>query len=70
MSATGEDRLTALEELTAHQAQTIDELNAEVTRQGDQLQRLEKSLTVLAKRMIALEESATPDTPSSRPPHW
>jgi SlyX protein len=65
-----EDRLRALEELTAHQAKTIDELSAELALQGENLRRVQKKLDAVAERFMALEETVTPAAEATRPPHW
>lgn len=70
MTDTSGDRLLALEELTAHQAKTIEELSSELAAQGVMLGRAEKALEVLAKRLVALEEGAASEVPVTRPPHW
>lgn len=64
------ERLMALEELTAHQARMIEELNEVVTQQGEVTGRLEKALKVLARRVVAMEEAAEPAPHSQKPPHW
>lgn len=70
MSTSEDARLLALEELTAHQAMTIEELSSEINRQGGLLQRTQKTLETLAKRLVALEEAGPGDVPVDRPPHW
>lgn len=65
-----DDRLRALEELTAHQAKTIDELSAELALQGENLRRVQKKLDAMAERFMALEETVTPAAEATRPPHW
>jgi SlyX protein len=65
-----DDRLRALEELTAHQAKTIDELSAELALQGENLRRIQKKLDAMAERFMALEETVTPAAEATRPPHW
>jgi SlyX protein len=65
-----DDRLRALEELTAHQAKTIDELSAEIALQGENLRRVQKKLDAMAERFMALEETVTPAAEATRPPHW
>lgn len=65
-----DERLQALEELSAHQARLIEELNGEVTRQGEVTDRLEKTVKALAKRLIAMEEAAEPAHHTQKPPHW
>ncbi|MCU0790560.1 MAG: SlyX family protein [Nitratireductor sp.] len=69
-SRTADERLRALEELTAHQARTIDELSSEMAVQGEQLRRMQKKLDAMAERFMALEESVTPPAEATRPPHW
>jgi SlyX protein len=64
------ERFRALEELTAHQARTIDELSAEMAVQGEQMRRMQKRLDAMAERFMALEESVTPPAEATRPPHW
>jgi SlyX protein len=65
-----DERLRALEELTAHQAKTIDELSAELALQGENLRRVQKKLDAMAQRFMALEETVTPAAETTRPPHW
>ncbi len=62
--------MRALEELTAHQAKTIDELSAELALQGENLRRVQKKLDAMAERFMALEETVTPAAEATRPPHW
>ena len=64
------ERLLALEELTAHQARTIEELSAEMAAQGELLRSMQTKLDAMAERFIALEESVTPAAEAARPPHW
>ena len=66
----GHDAILKLQELTAHQARTIEELSDEVRRQGEAVDRLEKTLRELAGRFLALEEGATPRPEITRPPHY
>jgi SlyX protein len=65
-----EERLRALEELTAHQARTIDELSAEMAVHGETIRRMQKKLDAMTERFLALEESVTPAAEATRPPHW
>lgn len=65
-----EERLLSLEETVAHHARTIEELNGEVTRQGAVIDRLEKTVAALAKRLVAMEEAAAPTPEAGKPPHW
>ncbi|MCB1430484.1 MAG: SlyX family protein [Nitratireductor sp.] len=64
------ERITKLEELVAHQAVIIEEMSAEMAVQGEALRLLQSRLDVLVRRFVALEESAAPDVPVTRPPHW
>ncbi|MCB1458610.1 MAG: SlyX family protein [Nitratireductor sp.] len=65
-----DERLRKLEELVAHQALTIEEMSAEMAAQGETLRALQTRLDVLVRRFVALEESAAPHVPVTRPPHW
>ena len=65
-----DERITKLEELVAHQAVIIEEMSAEMAVQGEALRLMQAKLDVLARRFVALEESAGPDVPVTRPPHW
>ena len=69
MSAEAE-RLTELEIQIAHQNRTIEDLSAEIARQGTEIDRLRKTLKALAERFLALEEAATPAPEITRPPHY
>ncbi len=63
------DRLTALEELTAHQSKTIDELSEQVTEQWQLIDRLKRALERLGERLETMETGAG-DVPVTRPPHY
>lgn len=65
-----EERIVALEELTAHQAKAIDELSDEIARQSRMIATLERRLETLSQRFLAIEEVAAPAPESKRPPHW
>jgi len=65
-----EDRLTALEELTAHQAKTIDELSDQVTAQWKTIDQMRRALDRLGERLIGLEDRSTEAAPVSPPPHY
>jgi SlyX protein len=62
--------ILALQELTAHQGRTIEELSDELRRQGAVIDRLEKTLRELAQRFLALEEVAAPRPEITKPPHY
>ncbi len=66
----GAERLTALEIRAAEQERTIEELSAQLAEQWRIVERLEKTMKVLAERFLVLEERTAPDTPVTKPPHW
>ena len=65
-----DDRLTSLEIRAAEQEHTIEELSNQLTEQWRIIERMQKKLDALTERFLALEESASPDVPASKPPHW
>jgi len=65
-----EERLTALEELTAHQAKTIDELSDQVTAQWKTIDQMRRALDRLGERLIGLEDRSTEAAPVTPPPHY
>jgi SlyX protein len=64
------ERITELEIALAHQSQTVEELSAEMARQGEMLDLLQKTLKALAGRFLELEEAAAPRAEITRPPHY
>ena len=64
------DRLTTLEIRTAEQERTIEDLSAEITEQWKVIERLEKTLSALAERFLALEDQSAPGHEITKPPHW
>jgi len=62
-------RLTALEELTAHQAKTIDELSDQVADQWKTIEQMRRALERLGERLIGLEERGEA-APATKPPHY
>ncbi|MEO1550494.1 MAG: SlyX family protein [Pseudomonadota bacterium] len=67
-----EDRLTRLEEVIAHQAAQIEDLNQVVTAQADRVDRLERQVAQLRLR-AAEAEAAQGDhvvLGDSPPPHY
>ena len=64
------DRLTALEELTAHQAKTIDELSDQVADQWKTIERLRRALERLGEQLTGLEERTGEAAPVTKPPHY
>lgn len=63
-------RLVQLEVLAANQERTIEELSAEVARQWQVIDRMQKKLDALTDRFLALEEQSAPDVPITKPPHY
>ncbi|WP_185984687.1 SlyX family protein [Aureimonas mangrovi] len=68
--ADAEGRIVELEAAIAHQGVAIEELSDEVRRQGQVIDRLEKTLRELAERFLALEDVATPRPEITKPPHY
>lgn len=64
------DRLTTLEIRNAEQERTIEDLSGQIAEQWKVIERLQKKLDALTDRFLALEETAAPDVPVTRPPHW
>ena len=65
-----DERLTALEELTAHQAKTIDELSDQVAEQWKTIEQMRRALERLNERLFGLEERTTEAAPVTKPPHY
>lgn len=63
-----EDRIIELETKVAYQDRTIEALNEVVTRQQDQIDRLEERLRSLRARVQSA--IAEPDIPDEPPPHY
>ncbi len=63
------DRLTALEELTAHQSKTIDELSEQLTEQWQLIERLKRALERLGERLETIEAGGG-GAPVTKPPHY
>jgi SlyX protein len=64
------DRIVDLEIALAHQTRITEELSAEMARQGETLDRLERGMKALAECFLALEEAAAPRAEITRPPHY
>lgn len=65
-----QERIVQLETLAAEQERTIEELSAEVARQWQVIERMQKKLDALTERFLALEEQSAPDVPVTKPPHY
>ena len=66
------DRLTALEELTAHLARTVDDLSAVIARQDGELSTLRRQVAWLMDREKARDREASGGVfiEGERPPHY
>jgi SlyX protein len=65
-----ETRITGLEMLAAHQAQTIDELSAMVAEQWKVIDAMRKKLDEMSERFQAVEETSLGRPENVKPPHW
>jgi SlyX protein len=65
-----ESRITDLEMLAAHQAQTIDDLSAMVAEQWKVIDAMRKKLDEMSERFQAVEENALGRPENVKPPHW
>jgi SlyX protein len=68
--AMSENRITDLEMLAAHQAQTIDDLSAMVAEQWKVIDAMRKRLDEMTERFQAVEENALGRPENVKPPHW
>lgn len=64
------DRLTALEERVAHQDRTIEDLNAAVTAQWREIDRLQRRLQMIDDQIAAVELLARTGQSEPPPPHY
>ena len=62
-------RIDALEERLTYQDETIDQLNATITAQWQQIDALTRQLAVLSERLQEAETNA-PAPANERPPHY
>lgn len=63
-------RLTDLESRLAFMDDTLDQLNAIVTEQADEISALQRENRALRERLLELAEWAQPDIENTRPPHY
>ncbi|MFT3973173.1 MAG: SlyX family protein [Amaricoccus sp.] len=64
------DRLTELEIALAHQERLAEELSDIVRTQAERLDRLERTLALLARRLAAAEDGPEAPAANAPPPHW
>lgn len=64
------ERLDSLETQLAFQEDTISELNHLLTLQGNELQRIQKHLMIVAERLQQIPESGSQNPIDERPPHY
>jgi SlyX protein len=62
-------RIDALEERLTYQDETIEQLNATITAQWEQIDALTRQLATLSERLQEAEANAPAPT-SERPPHY
>ena len=68
---TDRSRLDALEIRIAHQEQVIEDLNATVTAQWKEIDRLRRDVAMLTDRLANAELALGPDPGDEPPPpHW
>ena len=63
-------RITALEEMVAHQAKTIDELSEQLAEQWKVVEQTRAKLDRLTERFLSLEEQSLEAPAVTRPPHY
>ena len=63
-------RITALEEMVAHQANTIDELSDQLAEQWKVVEQTRAKLDRLTERFLSLEEQSLEAPAVTRPPHY
>ena len=65
------DRIDAVEEKVAHLLRAVEDLSDVVTRQGKELDRLNRMVGMLAEREAEREAAGGGATEANvRPPHW
>lgn len=65
-----EDRIQALEELAAHQADEIESLSTQVREQWEKIDGLTKAMLRLRDRVTEVEEGAGGPHENTPPPHY
>lgn len=70
MTSDDDTRLTALEELAAHQGRVIEELSGELSEQWKVIEQMRKKIDHLTERLLDLEEQALEAPAITKPPHY
>lgn len=65
-----EERIVKLEELVAHQAQQIEELSDELSKQWRKVDLMERKLQMLSDHYEDLEGQFSGAPPVTKPPHY
>ncbi|MBB5573164.1 MULTISPECIES: SlyX family protein [Rhizobium] len=65
-----QSRITALEELVAYQAKTIEELSDQVAEQWKVIEQTRQKLDRLTERFLTLEEQSLDAPAITKPPHY
>lgn len=65
-----ENRIIALEETTAHQSKTIEELSDQLTEQWRVVEQTRAKLDRLTERFLNLEEQSLDAPAITKPPHY
>ena len=64
------DKVDQLEERVAHLIRAVEDLSDIVARQGTEIDRLTRLVTMLAAREAEREDAGEAPSASQRPPHW
>ena len=64
------ERIATLEEILAHQEKTIEDLSQQLAAQWKITNELESKLTILTRRLAAIEGDSLPPPHISKPPHY
>ncbi len=67
---TENDRITQLEEVVAHQSNTIEELSEQIAEQWRVIEGLKRQAEALTEGFLALEEQALERPSVAPPPHY
>jgi len=65
-----ENRITALEEMVAYQAKTIEELSDQIAEQWKVIEQTRHKLDRLTERFLTLEEQSLDAPGITKPPHY